>query len=56
MAEPLFIDTKEAARILGLSEGYVRTLCAAGKLPGFQLPGGRKWLIPYREFMERLGR
>jgi len=40
-----FINTKEAARICGVSEQQVRVDCTAGKYPGARKEGGA-WMIP----------
>lgn len=44
------LTTQEAAQIMKRSQGHVKNLCSAGKLPGAQKVG-RDWLIP-REVAE----
>lgn len=40
-----FYTTREAAQIMGLGEGHIRTLCNKGKMQGAQKMGWA-WVIP----------
>jgi len=42
------LSLNEAARALGLDKARVRALVEAGFLPGYRLPGVRRYYIPRR--------
>ena len=48
------INTAEAAQRLGISEDWIRKLCAQGRIPGAKKIG-RDWLIPVGARIEPTG-
>lgn len=53
-----WISLGEAARLLGLSTGYVKQLCDSGRLPAIKLPlGGHRRIHPavFADFLESSG-
>lgn len=51
--EKFFYSTEEAAGRLGLSQWYIRRLCALGEIRAEKLPTSGRFLIPAKE-MERI--
>lgn len=43
--ENKFYTTQEMAQLLRVSGQTISRWCASGILPGFKVPGGRKWLV-----------
>jgi len=41
-----FVSLRQAARILGVSRERVREMIAAGLLPAYKVPKGKKFYIP----------
>lgn len=45
--ERRYLTTGQAARMLGVSDRYVRLRCDAGEVPGaFKLPASSHWRVP----------
>lgn len=41
-----YLTVAEAVEVMGCTEGWVRTLLGAGRIPGARRIGQRVWLIP----------
>lgn len=41
-----YLTVAEATEVMGCTEGWVRTLLGAGRIPGARRIGQRVWLIP----------
>ena len=52
MSEKRYLSTGQVARMLGVSDRYVRARCELGEISGaFKLPGSTHWRVP-REWVQ----